>query len=276
MLKTIYPYFFLYVFFSLCGWLLEFAFRSCKAKKLINPGFLRGPYLPLYGSVAVLLALAVNNLSGASFPLKVFIYVIITTGSEFLTGFIFEHFFHRRLWDYRKEPFCVMNHICLTFSIYWLILAFAFEFLLLPAALSLYRAVPYVLTFAVGIGVLMFLDALLQFLRLYLSQWPGRPARDKDLWQEFSRITEPLAAHPDVNGLSRFLHHRSITRLDHCLQVAWLSYTIARRFSFDAVATARGALLHDLFLYEWLTEGPRLHGFRHPRICLENARQITA
>ena len=276
MLNTFAPYFFLYVFFSLGGWLLEFAFRSWQAKKRYNPGFLRGPYLPLYGSVAALLALAVNNLSGPSLPVKVLTYLIITTGTEFLTGFIFEQYFHRRLWDYRKEPFCVMNHVCLTFSVCWLFLAFAFEYLFLPAALSLYRTVPYVFTFAVGIGCLMFFDALLQFSRLYLSRQPGRAAGSEDLWQDFTRVTEPLLAHPDVNRLSRFLHHRSVTRLDHCLDVAWLSYIIARRFSCDAVATARGALLHDLFYYEWLTEGPRLHGFRHPRICLENARLITS
>jgi len=35
-------------------------------------------------------------------------------------------------------------------------------------------------------------------------------------------------------------------------------------------------LLHDLFFYDWLREGPRLHGFRHPNICLKNARKITS
>ncbi len=276
MLKTLAPYFFLYVFFSLSGWFLEFLYRSWKARRLYNPGFLLGPYLPLYGSVAIFLALAVNNLSGASLPLKALTYVIITTGTEFLTGFVFEHYFHRRLWDYGKEPFCLMNHVCLRFSLCWLFLAFAFEYSLLPAALSLYLAIPNALTLAFGIGCLMFLDAFLQFTRLYLSRRPGRAAEGADLWQEFSRITEPLVAHPDVSSLSRYLHHRSVTRLDHCLDVAWLSYLIARHFSCDVVATVRGALLHDLFYYEWLTEGPRLHGFRHPRICLANARLITA
>jgi uncharacterized protein len=45
--------------------------------------------------------------------------------------------------------------------------------------------------------------------------------------------------------------------------------------SLDCDSIVRGALLHDLFFYDWLREGPRFHGFRHPNIALRNARQIT-
>ncbi|MBW2345619.1 MAG: phosphohydrolase, partial [Deltaproteobacteria bacterium] len=31
----------------------------------------------------------------------------------------------------------------------------------------------------------------------------------------------------------------------------------------------------DLFFYDWLREGPRLHGFRHPAIAHRNARKIA-
>jgi uncharacterized protein len=60
------------------------------------------------------------------------------------------------------------------------------------------------------------------------------------------------------------------------MEVAWLSYQIARKLSLDSTATVRGALLHDLFFYDWLYEGPRFHGFRHPKISLENAEKITS
>ncbi|MEA3471057.1 MAG: phosphohydrolase, partial [Thermodesulfobacteriota bacterium] len=42
-------YLFLFVFFSIIGWVLEAVFRSFHAKTFINPGFLKGPYLPIYG-----------------------------------------------------------------------------------------------------------------------------------------------------------------------------------------------------------------------------------
>ena len=34
---------------SFLGWGLEVLFRGCVSKKWINPGFLTGPYLPIYG-----------------------------------------------------------------------------------------------------------------------------------------------------------------------------------------------------------------------------------
>jgi uncharacterized protein len=57
--------------------------------------------------------------------------------------------------------------------------------------------------------------------------------------------------------------------------VAWLSFLWGKRLSLDCRAIVRGALLHDLFFYDWLREGPRLHGFRHPNISLKNARKVT-
>ena len=42
---------FVFIFFigSMLGWLLELIFRRLVHKKWINPGFLIGPYLPIYG-----------------------------------------------------------------------------------------------------------------------------------------------------------------------------------------------------------------------------------
>ncbi|MFZ3114873.1 MAG: phosphohydrolase [Syntrophales bacterium] len=275
MVKESVVFFYLYVLFSLLGWLLEVAFRSWKSKRFVNPGFLRGPYLPLYGMGALLLALAATHMNEAELPVKVIIYFVITSGSEFLTGFAFEHFFHKRLWDYSQEPFCVMKHICLGFSLCWVMLAFAYEYLFLPAALSFLHAFPHILPVIVAIGGLMFIDALLQFTRFYRGRYPGTGPDKEGLWEDYSRLVGPLVKHPQVASLECFMHHRSTTRLDHSLKVSWLSYQMARRLSLDGAAAARGGVLHDLFYYEWLTEGPRLHGFRHPRICLENARQVV-
>jgi uncharacterized protein len=269
-------YFYLFVFFSFWGWVLEFTFRSWKNKRMVNPGFLGGPYLPIYGTTAVLLAVTSSLLSNSSFVLKLISYFIITTGTEFCTGFFFNEFFKIRLWDYSKEHFTLKNHICLTFSIYWLILAFVFEYYLLPNAISLYYITPYFFHITVGVSCIMFTNSVLRFFYVLISKRQDQGRIDDDTWQVFTQIIEPLLKEPKVADLSNFRHHRMISRLDHSMEVAWLSYVIARRISVDYEATTRGALLHDLFFYEWLTDGPRMHGFRHPRICLENARQLTS
>ncbi len=72
--------------------------------------------------------------------------------------------------------------------------------------------------------------------------------------------------------LGDYTHHGSVTRKEHCLQVARMAYIMAHRRGLDAVSAARGALLHDFFFYDWRIDGPGLHGFRHPAIARHNAR----
>ncbi len=92
---------------------------------------------------------------------------------------------------------------------------------------------------------------------------------------EFLDIVRPLIRLEQVQQLSEFRHHRSNTRLDHSLEVAWHSYVAAKRLRLDYSATVRGAVLHDLFLYDRTTENPRFHGRRHPMTALNNALEIV-
>ena len=92
---------------------------------------------------------------------------------------------------------------------------------------------------------------------------------------EFMSIATPILENPMVARLSLYNHHRGKTRLEHVKEVAWMSFVQGKRFSLDCPAIVRGALLHDLFFYDWLHEGPRLHGFRHHTIALRNARKVT-
>jgi uncharacterized protein len=265
---------YLFVIFSLAGWILEFMFRSLRLKKFTNPGLLRGPYLPIYGIGAVFIYLVSRQLSGSSLLIRIFAYFVITTGIEFITGFFFEKFFQVRLWDYSAEPLRWKNYICLKFSIYWVILAVAAEFLFIPAAMYFYDSIPRILFLAAGVALTIFIEFAWKFKNLFAARKCENKAVDDQQLHEFYRILQPLLMHPEVAKLARYRHHRAITRLDHSLEVAGLSYALAKRLYLDGASAARGGLLHDLFYYEWLNGGPTLHGFRHPRICLANARKI--
>jgi len=271
MTNTLRRYIYIFVFFSLAGWFLEFFFRSLKGKKLIKPGLLRGPYLPIYGSGAVLLTWAISFLGNASILTKILSYFALTTGSEFITGYIFEKYFHLRLWDYSTSPFNIKGHICPLYSLFWVILAFAFEYFFLPFALTLYEKNIYISYLANFLSLVIFIDFTTKMYSLMKKE--GKKIEHRD---DFSSLAAPLLAHPQVAKLAHLPHHRTTTRLEHSLEVARLSYAIARKFSLDLTAVVRGALLHDLFYYDWSTEGPRLHGPRHPRICLYNARKVTS
>ncbi|MCK4826072.1 phosphohydrolase, partial [bacterium] len=99
--------------------------------------------------------------------------------------------------------------------------------------------------------------------------------KQAEMRAEFDVLAAPLLENPVMKSLSKYMHHKGKSRLDHVKEVAWVSFVWSKRFSLDSKAIVRGALLHDLFFYDWLHEGPRLHGFRHHTIALRNAHKVT-
>lgn len=86
-----------------------------------------------------------------------------------------------------------------------------------------------------------------------------------------------LAIRQEVLRMRQYLQHGNVTTYDHCLNVAVLSYALAKRFHLpvDAQVLVTGAFLHDFYLYDWHSKNHgRLHGFHHPRIAMENAASL--
>ena len=119
-----------FIFFigSLAGWLLELIFRRFFSKanpsrKWINPGFLVGPYLPLYGfSLCVVYLLAHINVSfiHGVYLRKTVLFLLMAlsvTLIEYFAGLIFIKGMHVKLWDYSDEKFNIQGII---HSIEWL------------------------------------------------------------------------------------------------------------------------------------------------------------
>ena len=44
-----------FVIYSFAGWVMESIFRSLCERKIINTGFLKGPYCPIYGIGAIII-----------------------------------------------------------------------------------------------------------------------------------------------------------------------------------------------------------------------------
>jgi uncharacterized protein len=262
--------------FAILGWMLEVAYRSSFSRRFINPGLLKGPYLILYGAGALILMEAADLLqaTAAGLAVKTLVYFAVTTGLELFSAVIAKRLFNARLWDYSDQRFHYKGHICLKFSLYWIVMAFAFEYLVVPPYQVLLGQLHPVVkgVFAGAALSFMLLDLLMTGIRTFFRMTPEeKGAADA----EFRDAASPVLALPDVARLSEYPHHREKTRLDHVKEVAYISFLCGRRLSLDCGAIIRGALLHDLFFYDWLRGGPRLHGFRHHTIALNNARRIT-
>ena len=128
----------LFVIGSLLGWAIELFFRRfVSQKKWMNPGFLTGPYLPIYGFGVVVLY-AVSNIP-LGIPIQawdiVVRVVIIGVGMtliEFIAGLIFIKGFKIKLWDYSDRKGNIMGIICPSFSLIWLVVGSLYYFLLNP------------------------------------------------------------------------------------------------------------------------------------------------
>ncbi|MGB4268100.1 MAG: putative ABC transporter permease [Spirochaetota bacterium] len=121
-----------FVVFSVAGWALEVVYRSLTNKRFVNPGFLRGPYLPIYGTGALIITSIAYATMHIPVLYKFVIYFISLSLLEYITGAIVYTVTGRRYWDYTDEPLNIQGHVCLPFSVIWGILALAFEFAILP------------------------------------------------------------------------------------------------------------------------------------------------
>ncbi len=94
----------------------------------------------------------------------------------------------------------------------------------------------------------------------------------------FRIMTKDILTNDTFRTLDSYEHHRYISILEHSIHVSFLSYLLAKRLSVDPYSMTRGALLHDFYLYDWHDRNPesktgiQLHGFKHPKIALNNAK----
>lgn len=97
----------------------------------------------------------------------------------------------------------------------------------------------------------------------------------------FKQCAGEILSCKTVQEMKRYPQHGSTNALCHMVAVAWKAYRLAvaleNRYgiAFDRRSLIRGALLHDLFLYDWHdpNNGHKLHGFSHPYTALENAEK---
>lgn len=130
---------FFFILYSFAGWCIEFAFRSVEHRQPVNPGLLYGPFLPLYGTAALIL-LFLNSLIGNMNPFLLFlVFGITATALEYLAGYLTGKYYGTRLWDYDDEPFNIKGRVCLKYSLVWAALSFAFVKLIHPLSGTLIK-----------------------------------------------------------------------------------------------------------------------------------------
>ena len=114
-----------FIIYSILGWILESVFRSICEKKLINTGFLKGPFCPIYGVGALIMIFLLSRFENNIILLFIVSFFTLTFW-EYVVGIFLEKIFHTKYWDYSDHKFNIQGRICLSNSIYWGILGVFF------------------------------------------------------------------------------------------------------------------------------------------------------
>ncbi len=112
------------------GWVIELLFRRfVSAKRWVNPGFLTGPILPIYGFGLVSFYLFANVIPWESISswtwlnyfLEILTIGLFMTLIEYIAGLIFIKGLKVQLWDYSTQPWNFQGIICPFFSAIWIL-----------------------------------------------------------------------------------------------------------------------------------------------------------
>ncbi len=118
MIYTFSTWLFFFYFYCFLGWIWETCYVSVLKAKWVNRGFMRGPFLPIYGSGAIVVL--IFTLPFRTNPGLVFVVGRASaTILEYFTGAAMEQMFHVRYWDYSNQRLNLNGHICVTSSLAW-------------------------------------------------------------------------------------------------------------------------------------------------------------
>lgn len=152
---------FLFFIGSIVGWVLELLFRNLvhRPKHWVNPGFCRGPYLPIYGfglcSLYLLAALKQYNLIRNPFWNKAVLFAVMALGMtliEYIAGIFCLKYLKVRLWDYSNQWGNIQGIVCPLFSLFWAVLGAVYYFLIHPHILDALHWLSCNLAFSFFIG----------------------------------------------------------------------------------------------------------------------------
>lgn len=118
MVYSFYQLLWLYMIYSFIGWCGEVAVAAVKRHRFVNRGAVSGPFCPIYGLGAAVVAVFFPELKGN--PLFLFLGgMVVNTFVEYVTGRIMEMSLHKKWWDYSDQKFNLGGYVCLKTSVLW-------------------------------------------------------------------------------------------------------------------------------------------------------------
>ena len=89
----------------------------------------------------------------------------------------------------------------------------------------------------------------------------------------FDQLLSASCDHESVQKMKGFCQHGTVSTYQHCVSVAWLSFSIndALHMGSDEKSLVRAAFLHDYYGYDWHETANKTHAVNHPVIAEQRA-----
>lgn len=111
-MRLVAEYFFIFMLYSVGGWIMETLLFVFRDKKVVKRGFLFGPLCPIYGTGAIIcIAILYGRITNV---FLLFIIGLLLCGTiEYLTHFAMEKLFNAMWWDYSNRRFNIKGRVYL-------------------------------------------------------------------------------------------------------------------------------------------------------------------
>ena len=113
-LDLLFTWWIYFVAYSVGGWAMESTYCSIGERRLVNRGFLNGPYCPIYGAGGVACAPLCPLFSTPSAQGALAVFLVggaVSCLLEFVTSIAMERAYHARWWDYSDKPLNLQGRV---------------------------------------------------------------------------------------------------------------------------------------------------------------------
>lgn len=185
--------FFMFFIFCNYGWVQESIIESLYHRRPINRGFLKGPYIPIYGIGGMVILILCMPFKENGFAVY-FVGLLSCTVLEYFVGWLMEKLFHKQFWDYSMLRLTYKNRISLLSSLFWGLLALFMVYVLYGVMDWLVGVADpvFMLSYDIAMGIAMIADTIITIssqisLREQIKKLPYEKAK-KIMTEKFIQI----------------------------------------------------------------------------------------
>ncbi len=196
---------FLFAIGCTAGWCIEVLYRRFLSKnnperKWINPGFLTGPCLPIYGFglssmywVALLGEKEMTGNKAVDIAVVLVLITVLMTLIELIAGLFFKKVYNVMLWDYTNERLNFKGVICPKFSVIWGVAGCIYFFIINEHVEEWVSWLSWHLTFSFFIGVFFGVFAVDVAYSFNLAGRMRQFAKDKEIEIRYEELKLHMA-----------------------------------------------------------------------------------